>query len=82
LSAQEISVVPNINPTLREIRQDFAPELACLKLPEADGLVVINEKEIRTTWLGRIFICNLAIVFDPYLEKQQLDSKPLFSKTL
>ena len=31
---------------------------------------------------GRIFIRNLAMVFDPYLEKQQLDSKPLFSKTL
>jgi oxygen-independent coproporphyrinogen III oxidase len=60
----------------------FAPELARLKLPEADGLVVMNEKEIRTAWLGRIFIRNLAMVFDPYLEKQQLDSKPLFSKTL
>jgi oxygen-independent coproporphyrinogen-3 oxidase len=60
----------------------FAPELARLKTPEADGLVVINGKEIRTAWLGRIFIRNLAMVFDPYLEKQHLDSKPLFSKTL
>jgi oxygen-independent coproporphyrinogen III oxidase len=60
----------------------FAPELARLKTPEADGLVVINGKEIRAAWLGRIFIRNLAMVFDPYLEKQHLDSKPLFSKTL
>ncbi len=60
----------------------FAPELARLKTPEADGLVVMNDKEIRTAWLGRIFIRNLAMVFDPYLEKQQLNSKPLFSKTL
>jgi oxygen-independent coproporphyrinogen-3 oxidase len=60
----------------------FAPELARLKTPEADGLVVINDKEVRTAWLGRIFIRNLAMVFDPYLEKQHLDSKPLFSKTL
>ena len=60
----------------------FALELARLKTPEADGLVVINDKEIRTAWLGRIFIRNLAMVFDPYLEKQHLDSKPLFSKTL
>ena len=60
----------------------FAPELARLKTPEADGLVVVNDKEIRTAWLGRIFIRNLAMVFDPYLEKQHLDSKPLFSKTL
>jgi oxygen-independent coproporphyrinogen III oxidase len=60
----------------------FAPELARLKAPEADGLVVMNDKEIRAAWLGRIFIRNLAMVFDPYLEKQQLNSKPLFSKTL
>jgi oxygen-independent coproporphyrinogen-3 oxidase len=60
----------------------FAAELVRLKTPEADGLVVINDKEIRTAWLGRIFIRNLAMVFDPYLEKQHLDSKPLFSKTL
>ena len=60
----------------------FAPELERLKQPQADGLVVINGREIRTAWLGRIFIRNLAMVFDPYLEKQQLESKPLFSKTL
>src|ERR1700740_1490117 len=60
----------------------FAPELEHLKLPQQDGLVVINDKEIRAAWLGRIFIRNLAMVFDPYLEKQQLASRPLFSKTL
>jgi hypothetical protein len=42
----------------------------------------LERGEIRATWLGRIFIRNLAMVFDPYLEKQQLVSKPLFSKTL
>jgi oxygen-independent coproporphyrinogen-3 oxidase len=60
----------------------FAPEQEHLKMPQADGLMVMNDKEIRTTWLGRIFIRNLAMVFDPYLEKQQLASRPLFSKTL
>ncbi len=60
----------------------FAPELEHLKMPQTDGLVVVTDKEIRTAWLGRIFIRNLAMVFDPYLERQQLDSKPLFSKTL
>ncbi len=60
----------------------FAPELERLKMPQEDGLVVMNDKEIRTAWLGRIFIRNLAMIFDPYLEKQQLDSRPLFSKTL
>ena len=60
----------------------FAPELEHLKMPQEDDLVVINDKEIRTAWLGRIFIRNLAMVFDPYLEKQQLAARPLFSKTL
>jgi oxygen-independent coproporphyrinogen-3 oxidase len=60
----------------------FAPELDRLKTPQEDGLVVMNDKEIRAAWLGRIFIRNLAMVFDPYLEKQQLASRPLFSKTL
>jgi oxygen-independent coproporphyrinogen-3 oxidase len=60
----------------------FAPELQRLKMPQEDGLVVINAKEIRAAWLGRIFIRNLAMVFDPYLEKQQLAARPLFSKTL
>jgi oxygen-independent coproporphyrinogen III oxidase len=60
----------------------FAPELVRLKTSQEDGLVVVNDKEIRTAWLGRIFIRNLAMVFDPYLEKQQLVERPLFSKTL
>jgi len=60
----------------------FAPELEHLKMPQEDGLVAINDREIRAAWLGRIFIRNLAMVFDPYLEKQQLAARPLFSKTL
>jgi oxygen-independent coproporphyrinogen-3 oxidase len=60
----------------------FAAELEHLKMPQEDGLVVIDDKEIRAAWLGRIFIRNLAMVFDPYLEKQQLAARPLFSKTL
>ncbi len=62
--------------------QYFAPELSRLKLPQEDGLVTLDNGEIRATWLGRIFIRNLAMTFDPYLEKQQMDAKPLFSKTL
>jgi oxygen-independent coproporphyrinogen-3 oxidase len=60
----------------------FAEELARLEAPREDGLVLLGAEEIRTTWLGRIFIRNLAMVFDPYLETQQLATKPLFSKTL
>ncbi len=60
----------------------FADELRHLEPSRDDGLVLLEANEIRTTWLGRIFIRNLAMVFDPYLEKQQLAAKPLFSKTL
>jgi oxygen-independent coproporphyrinogen-3 oxidase len=60
----------------------FAAELKQLEPSRDDGLVLLSPGEIRTTWLGRIFIRNLAMVFDPYLERQQLAAKPLFSKTL
>ena len=60
----------------------FAPELERLAVFAEDGLIVHNDKEIRATMLGRIFIRNIAMVFDPYLEQQKLDTKPLFSRTL
>jgi oxygen-independent coproporphyrinogen-3 oxidase len=62
--------------------QYFAKELQQLEPPREDGLVLVERDEIRATWLGRIFIRNIAMIFDPYLEKQQLASKPLFSRTL
>ena len=65
-----------------DFEEYFAEELRRLEAPREDGLVLVDAKEIRTTWLGRVFIRNLAMIFDPYLEKQHLDAKPLFSKTL
>ena len=62
--------------------EHFAEELRRFEPFCEDGLVLLEGNEIRATWLGRIFIRNLAMVFDPYLEKQQLAAKPLFSKTL
>jgi len=62
--------------------EHFAEELRRFEPFREDGLVLLENGEIRATWLGRIFIRNLAMVFDPYLEKQQLAAKPLFSKTL
>jgi oxygen-independent coproporphyrinogen-3 oxidase len=60
----------------------FEEELRRLEPFREDGLVLLDRGQIRATWLGRIFIRNLAMIFDPYLEKQQLIAKPLFSKTL
>src|SRR5438445_217204 len=62
--------------------QHFAQEMERLESPREDGLLTVEGDEIRATWLGRIFIRNLAMLFDPYLEQQQLVAKPLFSKTL
>jgi oxygen-independent coproporphyrinogen-3 oxidase len=60
----------------------FSDELARLEPFREDGLIILDANEIRTTQLGRIFIRNLAMTFDPYLENQHLNAKPLFSKTL
>ena len=60
----------------------FAPEIARLAPFISDGLVDLEGGVLRTSLLGRIFIRNIAMVFDPYLEKQKLESRPLFSKTL
>jgi len=62
--------------------QHFAKELERLQEFRSDGLVEMSPAEIRVTLPGRIFIRNVAMVFDPYLEQQKLESRPLFSKTL
>ena len=60
----------------------FAPELQRLEEARDAGLVVLDSAEIRVTPLGRIFIRNVAMAFDRYLHEQQMDQRPLFSKTL
>jgi oxygen-independent coproporphyrinogen III oxidase len=60
----------------------FAPELRQLEEFRGDGLVETSATEIRVTPLGRVFIRNLGMIFDRYLREQQMDARPLFSKTL
>jgi oxygen-independent coproporphyrinogen III oxidase len=60
----------------------FAPEQGRLEEFKADGLIAASPDEIRATPLGRIFIRNVAMTFDRYLHEQQMDKRPLFSKTL
>jgi len=62
--------------------ETFAGELARLEEFRTDGLVRTSAREIRATMLGRIFIRNVAMVFDAYLKEQSPESRPLFSKTL
>lgn len=65
-----------------DFNEYFAREVEQLKETSEEGLVTLTPDEIRVTPLGRIFIRNVAMTFDRYLHEQQMDKRPLFSKTL
>ena len=46
---------------------EFAPELARLRELQEKGLVNVRGVEVDVTPLGRIFVRNIASVFDAYL---------------
>lgn len=52
-------------------RTDFAPELKTLAEMEVEGLVRIRGAEIEVTHSGRIFVRNIASVFDAYLTARE-----------
>ncbi len=58
----------------------FAGALEALAPCVADGLVILDAREVRATALGRIFLRNLAMPFDSYLGDAA--EKPVFSRTL
>jgi len=58
----------------------FSDELERLRPLEHDGLVALSDDAIRVTYLGRIFIRNVGMVFDSYLRRPK--ERPVFSKTL
>lgn len=58
----------------------FAPEVSVLSSFVEDGLLEITPSVIRITSLGRIFLRNIAMVFDAYLKESP--KGPLFSRTL
>ncbi|MFH0902921.1 MAG: oxygen-independent coproporphyrinogen III oxidase [Pseudomonadota bacterium] len=67
---------------LGEDGQDyFADELRALAKLEEDGLVVRDGAQLSVTALGRVFIRNVAMVFDAYLAKQRDDNRR-FSRTV
>lgn len=53
----------------------FSTEKKHLKQCETDGLLQQNEREIAITSLGKIFIRNVVMGFDPYLRKEQKENK-------
>ena len=60
----------------------FAPEMSRLRELERDGLVAIQDDRIEVAPLGRIFIRNVAMAFDAYLDIPEKARKQVFSKTL
>ncbi|MBK6404878.1 MAG: oxygen-independent coproporphyrinogen III oxidase [Holophagales bacterium] len=67
---------------LASFDETFAREVAALPSFVEDGLVEPRTDEIRVTPLGRIFIRNVAMLFDPYLLKRPADQPKIFSRTL
>lgn len=49
---------------------------------EQDGLIELDAKGIRVTPLGRLFVRNVAMPFDAYLEQLRSAKKPMFSRTV
>ena len=67
---------------LASFDETFAPAVAALPSFVEDGLVEPQTDEVRVTSLGRIFIRNVAMLFDPYLLKRPSDQPKIFSRTL
>ncbi|MCP3057915.1 oxygen-independent coproporphyrinogen III oxidase [Myxococcus sp. K38C18041901] len=59
--------------------RDFAPELERLGTFEEDGLLVRSGSQLELTALGRLFVRNVAMVFDARLARAE---RPRFSRTV
>ncbi len=61
----------------------FSRELELLEPYRDEGLVLIDERRIRATPVGELFVRNLAMCFDRYMwEKHAASEKPIFSRTV
>jgi oxygen-independent coproporphyrinogen-3 oxidase len=65
-----------------EFDSHFEREMSDLRRLEGDGLVRVDGDRIEVVGIGRIFIRNVAMVFDSYLDKKDETDRRLFSKTL
>jgi oxygen-independent coproporphyrinogen-3 oxidase len=59
----------------------FADSLESLQSFQADGLISLEENEIRVLPAGRLLIRNIAMNFDAYLMSKE-GNKPQFSRTV
>ena len=63
-------------------RQQYSSAMAALAPLAKDGLIELDDRGIRVTPIGRLFVRNVAMPFDAYLEKQRQAKKPMFSRTV
>ena len=47
-----------------------------------DGLISFDDRGITVTSTGRLFVRNVAMPFDAYLERQRQQKAPMFSRTV
>lgn len=64
-----------------EFKEYFSSEIQRLDPLVEDELLQINESTMELSFLGRLFVRNIAMVFDTYLARQQ-SGNPMFSRTL
>lgn len=60
----------------------FAEELDRLAPLVADGLLKVTPEALELGFLGRVFVRNVAMVFDAYLRRGPARDRPQFSRTL
>ena len=65
-----------------DFNEHFAPELVRLRELERDGLVRLDDGRIEVAPLGRVFIRNVAMAFDEYVNRAEPALQRAFSKTL
>lgn len=63
-------------------RDYFAAELVALQPLASDGLLQIDAAGIRVSNAGRLLIRSICMVFDAYLEKQEQDVAPRYSRII
>jgi oxygen-independent coproporphyrinogen-3 oxidase len=65
-----------------EFRRRYAGALAALQPMADDGLLAFDDAGISVTECGRLFVRNIAMPFDAYLERQRQAAAPMFSRTV
>lgn len=76
----EINYDSFLNETGLIFHDKFHDELERLKEPESDGLLHLMNNGFRITSTGRLFLRNIAMVFDDYLTQKH--HKSAYSKTV